>query len=519
MNPWGQPQQPYNPAMAAYYQQQQQAAYGAYPQQQYQAQPQYQPVPGYPPQPQYPYAQPGYAYPPQQTYGAAPAYYPQPVVPAAPVAAPPAPPAPAPAPVAVELPEGAKAPMNVFVGKLPLDVHESCVEALLKQCGGVLKWKRSVGDNNVPKAFGFCTFSDAQGALAAVELLNEFDLKGQKIQVKTGQKEQAILDDLITKRRALTSAATQTYSSPPGGVQRTPADEEKLSRLRTFVSTIDTTKPVPAAALASLMPNAPAPGSKEQMIAEEMEKFREKQAQRDKELEDERRRKLQAKVQEAQALEKTISASLDSAKKRTLGMKGGPEKRPKLETPAATALAPNAPKLGFSLGGAPAPPRGFKPGLATSAFGAEEASKPRVLQKLDDDESAAPAPSLSDNQSSARAATDEDAKKRDRAIAEAIPTDADQLFKATVDWAAVERAGVVQAKLRPWVAKKIAEYLGEEEPTLINYICSCLGRRAKPEEIRDELALVLDEDAQTMVVKLWRVLLFHAAKAAQRPSA
>ena len=60
-----------------------------------------------------------------------------------------------------------------------------------------------------------------------------------------------------------------------------------------------------------------------------------------------------------------------------------------------------------------------------------------MLQKLDDDESAAPAPSLSDNQSSARAATDDDAKKRDRAIAEAIPTDADQLFKATVDWAAV----------------------------------------------------------------------------------
>ena len=51
---------------------------------------------------------------------------------------------------------------------------------------------------------------------------------------------------------------------------------------------------------------------------------------------------------------------------------------------------------------------------------------------------------------------------------------------------------------------------------MINYVCSCLGRRAKPEEIRDELALVLDEDAQIMVVKLWRVLLFHAARAAQR---
>ena len=46
-----------------------------------------------------------------------------------------------------------------------------------------------------------------------------------------------------------------------------------------------------------------------------------------------------------------------------------------------------------------------------------------------------------------------------------------------------------------------------------------LRAKGQTEEIRDELALVLDEDAQTMVVKLWRVLLFHAAKAAQRPSA
>ena len=58
-----------------------------------------------------------------------------------------------------------------------------------------------------------------------------------------------------------------------------------------------------------------------------------------------------------------------------------------------------------------------------------------------------------------------------------------------------------------------AEYLGEEEPTLIDFVASCLARRANPEEIRSELALVLDDDAETLVVKLWRVLLFHAAKA------
>ena len=73
------------------------------------------------------------------------------------------------------------------------------------------------------------------------------------------------------------------------------------------------------------------------------------------------------------------------------------------------------------------------PGLAHLCVRRRGGFEAATCSELDDDESAAPAPSLSDNQSSARAATDDDAKKRDRAIAEAIPTDADQLFKATVD--------------------------------------------------------------------------------------
>ena len=55
--------------------------------------------------------------------------------------------------------------------------------------------------------------------------------------------------------------------------------------------------------------------------------------------------------------------------------------------------------------------------------------------------------------------------------------------------------------------------IGEEEPTLISSSVPAWAGQA--EEIRDELALVLDEDAQTMVVKLWRVFI-HAAKAARR---
>lgn len=63
--------------------------------------------------------------------------------------------------------------------------------------------------------------------------------------------------------------------------------------------------------------------------------------------------------------------------------------------------------------------------------------------------------------------------------------------------------------MKPWVTKKIVEYLGEEEPTLIDFVVSKMAGRMSPEEILSQLAFVLEDEAEVFVIKLWRFVTFQ----------
>ena len=55
-----------------------------------------------------------------------------------------------------------------------------------------------------------------------------------------------------------------------------------------------------------------------------------------------------------------------------------------------------------------------------------------------------------------------------QAIINAIPAQREALYGVEVDWEALELSGAVEAKLRPFTSKKMVEYLGEEEPSLVD---------------------------------------------------
>ncbi len=102
-----------------------------------------------------------------------------------------------------------------------------------------------------------------------------------------------------------------------------------------------------------------------------------------------------------------------------------------------------------------------------------------------------------------------------KSIADAIPTTKQGVFKEPVDWGALDRAGDrMLSTLGSWVGKKVAELLGEEEPSLTEFVVGKLKEHTGAEDMLQELKEVLDEEAEGFVLRLYRTVLYETKKAA-----
>ena len=116
---------------------------------------------------------------------------------------------------------------------------------------------------------------------------------------------------------------------------------------------------------------------------------------------------------------------------------------------------------------------------------------------------------------SEKAATVDDKKKHIKSLIEKIPTEKKALFEYTVDWDLVDNQ-LMEKRIRPWVNKKIAEYIGEPEPSLTDFICSKVLAGSAPKAILDDVQMVLDEEAEVFVVKMWRLLIYEIENKKQK---
>lgn len=149
---------------------------------------------------------------------------------------------------------------------------------------------------------------------------------------------------------------------------------------------------------------------------------------------------------------------------------------------------------------APREPQRFKLSLGAAAQQKAQAATTRrtvaeVEGLLEDEEEGAATtkrtlvPIKFDSAAEASGLTDEERAQAVRQLAAEIPSDKEGLWKWKVKWEFVDES-VLGEQLKPFVEKKIMEYLGVQEEMLVDVVEEHIRRHGEPQELVEQLAEV-----------------------------
>ena len=58
-----------------------------------------------------------------------------------------------------------------------------------------------------------------------------------------------------------------------------------------------------------------------------------------------------------------------------------------------------------------------------------------------------------------------------------MPKTMEEIFNYTLDWNALFGFNLIEKICRPWIGKKVKEYMGNEEPMMINIVIKLLNQK------------------------------------------
>jgi hypothetical protein len=148
---------------------------------------------------------------------------------------------------------------------------------------------------------------------------------------------------------------------------------------------------------------------------------------------------------------------------------------------------------------APREPQRFKLSLGAAAQKAQAATSRRAMADveglLEDEEEPATTtrrpliPIKFDSAAEAAGLTDEERAQAARQLAAEIPAEKEGLWNWAVKWEFVDDA-IISDQLKPFVEKKIVEYLGVQEQMLVDVVEEHVRKRGSPQELVEQLAEV-----------------------------
>lgn len=168
---------------------------------------------------------------------------------------------------------------------------------------------------------------------------------------------------------------------------------------------------------------------------------------------------------------------------------------------------------------APREPQRFKLSLGAAAQKAQAATGRRTVAEVeglleDEEEPQATTrrpliPIKFDTAAEAAGLSDEERAQAARQLAAEIPADKEGLWNWEVKWEFVDES-VISDQLKPFVEKKFLEYLGVQEQMLVDVVEEHIRKHGHPQELAEQLGEALDEEAEVLVRKLWRMIIFFS---------
>jgi len=112
-----------------------------------------------------------------------------------------------------------------------------------------------------------------------------------------------------------------------------------------------------------------------------------------------------------------------------------------------------------------------------------------------------------------RRKTEHSAPKTSRDVVKLVPKDPEKTLSTKIDWNLVYEGNLIELKMRKWITERLKSYLGgQEDQELTNFVVGLLTAKANVKQIKTELVVVLEDDAENFVVKMWRRLIFEVLK-------
>ena len=68
-----------------------------------------------------------------------------------------------------------------------------------------------------------------------------------------------------------------------------------------------------------------------------------------------------------------------------------------------------------------------------------------------------------------------------------MPKSKEEIFAYAIDWPSLLQYDIIQKICKPWVGKKIFEYMGVEEPTMINIVLKLLNQKCTEKQLLSKI--------------------------------